>query len=191
MRVVFIHIHDDFSGSPFVLKDVIESTMSLDIDSKLWIGGGSGVLSDFVNRDFGYKLSSMKAISLVRFILVNFRLGIALYCHRKEIDVVYLNTTLTCFIGFIAHVCGLKVFYHIHEPWIRSKRLTKFAHHLINMSAHQIIVVSDYVANLFLDKSRIRLVPNRVRQELLDSSPTSFLDEDKYVTMICIQLQGD
>lgn len=118
--IVFAHLLNDFSGSPRVLKNVIDATLAVDKSSLLYIGtDGVGVLSNcgLPTKKYWYWRTGNKLGTLFTYFFSQLVLFFKLLSDR-DIDrnaVIYVNTLLPFGAALYAKVTGRRVIYHVHE----------------------------------------------------------------------------
>ena len=119
-RLIFVHLLNDFSGSPRVLKEVIGAVASTAGNAKLYIGSaGYGVLSTcpvMICR-FCYHRSSRRLITLFTYFYSQIVLFCKLLLDRtiEKDALMYVNTLLPFGAALYGKLTGRKVIYHVHE----------------------------------------------------------------------------
>jgi glycosyltransferase involved in cell wall biosynthesis len=146
--IVFVHLLNDFSGSPRVLKNTIEAVAEHSRHAKLYLGSyGDGFLSscDVPVARFGYVRSNQRILTLVSFLFSQIVLFIRLLCDRR-IDkdaVIYINTVLPFGAALYAKLTGRRVVYHVHEISVSPAILRYFLLKVVQMTSSVNIYVSD------------------------------------------------
>lgn len=146
--IVFIHLLNDASGSPRVLKSVISSLKNSEKKMLLYIGSdGSGILSEsgIEVRKFWYKRSRLKLITLFSYISSQFILFVRLMA-SGDIDrraIIYVNTMLPFGAALYGWLSGRRVIFHVHETSITPKPLKRFLVGVVRLTSMLNIYVSD------------------------------------------------
>ncbi|MBN2641601.1 MAG: glycosyltransferase family 4 protein [Victivallales bacterium] len=145
---VFVHLLNDFSGSPRVLKNTIDAVTEHSRHAKLYLGSyGDGFLSSCAIpvSHFGYVRSSQRFLTLISFLFSQMVLFLKLLCDRS-IDkdaVVYINTVLPFGAALYAKLSGRKVVYHVHEISVSPAILRFFLLKVVQLTSSVNIYVSD------------------------------------------------
>ena len=151
-KIVFIHLLNDFSGSPKVLSQVINTANQTEVDTYLYTcSGGTGFLSSVKAKcfSFPYKHFNNKFLTLLSFFTSQLILFFKLLKYRKDSDVVfYINTMLPFGAALAGKVLGKRVLYHIHETTIKPVILKRFLRSIIKMTASEVVFVSEYLRDV-------------------------------------------
>ena len=149
-KLVCIHLLNDYSGSPYVLSQVIDTLLSNkyppEID--LHVGSGSdGFLSPFKsNTDtYFYRRSNSKILTLVTFFVSQFILFFKLLKYRKKNVRFYINTILPFGGALAGWVMRKEVIYHVHETSVTPRFFKIFLRSIVNVTASKVIFVSQYL----------------------------------------------
>lgn len=175
-KVIFIHLLNDFSGSPRVLSQVIEETVKQGTEAELYTAGGQeGFLSNLKGvqtHTIPYQWHANKLLTLFAFIWSQVVLFAKLLQYRKQNTVFYINTVLPFGAALAAKLMNKPVIYHVHETSLRPLLLKRFLFGIAQITATQAIYVSHFLqekeplknvesmvvhnalANDFLQKSR-------------------------------------
>ncbi len=118
--IVFTHLYNDNSGSPRVLKSVINAAVATGNPTLLYIGSdGNGVLSDceLQIKNYWYWRTGNKLGTLFTYFFSQFILFFKLLSDRTidRYAVIYVNTLLPFGAALYGWVTRRKVVYHIHE----------------------------------------------------------------------------
>ncbi|GHA38905.1 glycosyltransferase family 4 protein [Photobacterium aphoticum] len=156
----FIHLYNDFSGSPRVLRDAIDATnSSLNVNKKvLYTSNNNGFLSNIANLDeveFFYRRAKSRWIQIIYYLLSQvclfFVVSRELLCCRKngdDINNVVIVNTLLPFGGAIASkIFADRVIYYIHESHVAPSILKKFLRWIVELTSDDVIFVSNYLLN--------------------------------------------
>lgn len=150
-KYIFIHLLNDFSGSPKVLSQVIMAAQKKGMAIALYTGkSASGFLSGLTanHHQYLYKRSENKWMTLVTFISSQIILFFKLLKYMNKDVVIYVNTMLPFGAGLAGFVMRKPVIYHVHETYLNPPMLKQFLRLVISWSAKKVIFVSNSVKNL-------------------------------------------
>lgn len=191
MRVIAIHLLNDYSGSPKVLKQLLTGWAKRDIELHLYTcNGREGFLSglpDVKYHFYWYRFMKNPLLRLLFLMTSQFLLAFKLLFSLKRNDVVYINTVLPFGAAIAGKIRGNKVIYHVHETSMKPIIFKKFLFGLLNLFADEVIYVSNFLANKEPVNIKKRVIHNVleegfVKQAMINKS--SHKDE-KIVLMIC------
>jgi glycosyltransferase involved in cell wall biosynthesis len=146
--IVFVHLLNDASGSPRVLKSVISSLRNSEENLLLYIGSdGSGFLTEcgIEVRKYWYKRSRLKLITLVNYLGSQIHLFLRLL-KSNEIErdaIIYINTVLPFGAALYGWITGRRVIFHLHETSISPRLLKRFLISIVQLTSKLNIYVSD------------------------------------------------
>jgi glycosyltransferase involved in cell wall biosynthesis len=170
ISLVFIHLLNDSSGSPKVLKETIGALRSSDIRAKLYLGSsGDGILSrcNIPITRYWYHRSAHRILTLFTY----FTSQIVLFCKLlgdRSIDktaIIYVNTLLPFGAALYGRLTGRKVIYHVHEISI-TPALLKY---LLTTIARITSSLNIYVSDAHMQALPIANVPARRVYNALDA----------------------
>ncbi len=147
-ELVFVHLLNDSSGSPRVLKETIGAVHSQKIRSKLYLGScGDGVLShcDIPISRYWYRRMEHRILTLFTYFFSQAVLFCKLLADRT-IDknaVIYVNTLLPFGAALYGRLTGRRVIYHVHEISINPAPLKYLLTTIARMTSSLNIYVSD------------------------------------------------
>lgn len=175
-KVVFVHLLNDFSGSPRVLKDVIESVESVEKEALLCVGSsGPGILSslNLPKKLFWYKRSSVRLLTFFSYFVSQLLLFVRLL-FAKEIAkdaIIYINTLLPFAAALYGKLTGRKVVYHLHEISLSPLLLKNFLLFVCRKTSTLNIYVSDsHMQQLPIEGVRRVRIYNTIDQQILADS---------------------
>jgi L-malate glycosyltransferase len=173
-RIIAVHLLNDRSGSPLVLRQALEA---LSEHNKVILytatPSGDGFLSDipFVEqRTLFYRWHKSKVITLAYFLISQLLLTIRLTSTLRKGDTVYVNTLLPFGAALAGYLRGTKVVYHIHETSIKPDILRSFLVAIARATGSRYLFVSKYVASMYP-------FPANRQQIIYNSLPTSFAQQ--------------
>ena len=191
MRVIAIHLLNDYSGSPKVLMQLLKGWTKKNIETHLYTCvGRKGFLSDIpkVNNHFyWYRFMENKLARLIVLFTSQFLLALQLIFILKKEDIVYVNTVLPFGAGIIGKLRGCKVIYHIHETSMKPKILKQFLFGIIKWSATEVVYVSKFLAAQEPLAIRKNVIYNVLEDSFVKESRLHLNCEklEKIVLMIC------
>ncbi|HEY6872887.1 MAG TPA: glycosyltransferase family 4 protein [Geobacteraceae bacterium] len=146
--LVFIHLLNDYSGSPKVLGETIAAVSAGRTQAKLYIGsGGDGFLSRCgipITR-YWYRRMEHRVLTLFTYFFSQAVLFCKLLSDRS-IDrnaVIYVNTLLPFGAALYGRLTGRRVIYHVHEISITPAPLKALLITIARMTSSLNIYVSD------------------------------------------------
>lgn len=173
-RIIAVHLLNDRSGSPFVLRQSLEVLAAAGYRVELFTAtpSGDGFLSHIPgvkeHRIF-YRWSTSKWFTLMMFCYSQFLLFMKVLWHINKKDIVYINSLLPFGAALAAKLRGCKVLYHIHEVSIKPALLKQFLLGVANLTAARGIFVSDDL--------RKRTAFRPAASVVYNSLPASFIQE--------------
>lgn len=147
------HLLNDFSGSPMVLRQVAETVLKNGDNVTIVSSDGEGFLSNISGANYkniNYRWSPNKFLTLFNFFWTQFRLFIYVLGLPKSAG-VYVNTLLPFGSACAAHLRGMEVIYHLHEPQVQPPILFRLLKKVAKQTSQRQIYVSNYLANVLSD----------------------------------------
>ena len=165
-HIVCFHLFNDYSGSPKVLKTVIEGLLEKGYNIDLVTSRG-GVLDELKGkenlrlRQYNYKFSRNIAIRAMRYAWVQLLVFfMALGYMFKRNTVIYINTILPVGAAIGGRMACKKVVYHYHENAKAKSTTYRILAKIMQLIASDIICVSQYQRSFLRRKKRVHIVPN-------------------------------
>lgn len=165
-HIVCFHLYNDYSGSPKVLKMVLEGMLRKGYRIDL-VSSKGGVLDELLHypnlrkHSYLYRFSSNGAVTMLRYCIV--QLYTFLFAFRwmfcKD-TVFYINTLLPAGPALAGKLMGKRVVYHYHENAFVKGAFYKVLAAMMERLAHSIICVSEYQASFLKCKKKVTVVPN-------------------------------
>lgn len=173
-RIIAVHLLNDFSGSPFVLRQSLEALVKKGYAVELLTAtpGESGFLSDIegvTTYPVFYKWSPNKWMTLLLFLYSQLYLFCKVLFKARRSDIVYVNSLLPFGAALAAWIKGAKVLYHIHEVSIKPALLKRFLLAIASFTASKGIFVSKDLQQRTKFQGKSAVVYN--------SLPVSFIQE--------------
>ncbi|MDO4163937.1 MAG: glycosyltransferase family 4 protein [Bacteroides sp.] len=167
-HIVCFHLFNDYSGSPKVLKMVLEGLLKKGrrIDLTTSEGGVLDELSGYgglQRHTYSYRFSSNPAVTIWRYCRTQLRTFVEAFRYRKQGDVTfYINTLLPVGPAMAGRMMGKRVVYHYHENAFAKGAFYKILARAMQGLAHEIVCVSDYQASFLERKKGVTVIPNAV-----------------------------
>ena len=165
-RIVCFHLFNDYSGSPKVLRMVLEGVLNKGYRVDL-VSSKGGVLDELLHypnlrkHSYPYRFSSNGAVTMLRYGLVQlftFFLSFRwMFC--KDV-VFYINTLLPVGPALAGRMMGKRVVYHYHENAFVKGAFYKMLAAMMERLANRIICVSEYQASFLICKEKVTVIPN-------------------------------
>lgn len=165
-RIVCFHLFNDYSGSPKVLRMVLEGVLNKGYRVDL-VSSKGGVLDELLHypnlrkHSYPYRFSSNGAVTMLRYGLVQlftFFLSFRwMFC--KDV-VFYINTLLPVGPALAGRLMGKRVVYHYHENAFVKGTFYKMLAAMMERLANRIICVSEYQASFLICKEKVTVIPN-------------------------------
>lgn len=172
-HIVCFHLFNDYSGSPKVLKTVLNGLLDRGYAVDL-VSSRGGVLDELAHPNlkrkftYHYRFSSNPAITLLRYATIQVYTFFVAFRYLFSKDVVfYINTILPVGAALAGWLTGKKVVYHYHENAFVKGRFYRFLAWAMQKMAAEIICVSAYQASFLKRKKHVRVVPNALPSEFM------------------------
>lgn len=165
MRIVAVHLLNDFSGSPKVLRQLLDAWVKAGLDVHLFTAGGkNGFLSGLQGVEyhpFWYRWKANPFARLVTYSISQMLLFYKAYRMLQKEDLLYVNTVLPYSAALAGKLRGCRIVYHLHETTVNPPILKRFLFGVVKWAATEAICVSRYMAqNLDLGDKRLHILNN-------------------------------
>lgn len=148
---IFVHLLNDFSGSPKVLSQVVRAVQSKNSEIALYTGNQTnGFLSNLTpnHQNFSYRRFENRYFTLFSFLFSQAILFLKLLKYWRKDVTIYVNTMLPFGAALAGKLMRKPVIYHIHETTITPPGLKLFLRMVIHFTSHKNVFVSHSVKNL-------------------------------------------
>ena len=146
-RILFVHLLNNYTGSPKVLYNELKSLgKNKTYEISLLTSRTDGILSNIEGVRYYYnyyKWSNKKIFLAFLFILSQIKSFFFVLIHKY--DIIYVNTVLPFGAALAAKIKGCRIIYHVHEIYIKPSLIKRFYYIVMRNCAHKIICVSKYV----------------------------------------------
>lgn len=191
MRIIAVHLLNDYSGSPKVLMQLLKGWSKKNIDCHLFTcSGRDGFLSNIdniKNHFYWYRFAKNPIIRLLFLTTSQLLLFMKLIFFLKKKDVVYVNTVLPFGAGIAGKIRGCKVIYHIHETSMKPLLLKKFLFGILKWCASEVVYVSKFLAHQEPVNIKKHVLYNVLEKDFVQkaSSNKNKSKATKIILMIC------
>lgn len=173
-HIVCFHLFNDYSGSPKVLKMVLEGLLKEGYQVDLVTSKG-GVLDELTGHgnlhihSYRYHFSSNPVLTMCRYAMVQvYTFLVALKLALRKDVVFYINTLLPVGPALAGRLTGKHVVYHYHENAFVKGIFYKSLAWCMQRLSSGIVCVSAYQASFLPQKGKVTVVPNALPKELAD-----------------------
>ena len=174
-NIVCFHLFNDYSGSPKVLKTVVEGLLEKGYKVDLVTSRG-GVLDELKGhnglrmRQYSYKFSRNSIARLLRYAWVQLQVFfIALGYIFKRDTVIYINTILPVAAALGGRIAFKRVVYHYHENAKAKSTAYRILAKIMQWIASDIICVSQYQRSFLRRKKKVYVIPNALQRKFTDN----------------------
>lgn len=191
MRIVAIHLLNDYSGSPKVLMQLLKCWTKNNLETILYTcGGREGFLSNIPKvkkYSYWYRFAENKIIRLFFLLTSQFILAAKLVFQLKKTDIVYINTVLPFGAALAGKLRGCKVIYHIHETSVKPLLLKRILFFIVKITAYEVVYVSHFLANQEDMRLKKTILYNVLENDFQKIANQHFkpVKPSKIVLMIC------
>lgn len=154
MKYLYVHINNDFSGSSYAMKAIIESHqlrsyfLMTDFHKDGFLKRNDTRVC--INVSYSFLGKGIKTVfQIIRYSFSSTFKLVWLFINSK-VDVVYINTILPWTSGLMGKIFGKRVIYHIHEYYLNPSFLVKFYLFILKITADEIVYVSEYTRDRYL-----------------------------------------
>lgn len=175
-KIVCYHLFNDYSGSPKVLRNVLEGLLKRGYEVDLYTSRG-GILDSLDGaeesergtqkypglhiRHFSYNFSSNPVVTMMRYSLAQIKIFVkALRYMFKSNTVFYVNTILPFGAALAGRLIGKSVVYHYHENAYVKSGFYRALTGVMQRLADSIICVSAHQASYLGRKEGVTVIPN-------------------------------
>lgn len=150
MKILFVHLLNNYTGSPKVLRQLLYSfSNNSEYECHLLTSKTEGFLSGLENVSYHYNCYSWSDNKFCLAIKLFFAHVIIFFkvLLFKKVDVVYINTILPFSASVAARLRRIPIVYHVHEVYVKPNAMHKLCFNIMKLTAKKYICVSDYVKN--------------------------------------------
>ena len=199
-RIIAVHLLNDRSGSPLVLRQALEvlAEAGYAIDLLTATPGAPGFLSDLPGATIHalpYRWSARAWRTLLQFVLVQCLIFWKVLSLASKDSIVYVNTLLPAGAALAARCRGARVVYHLHEVSLRPALLRRLLCAVASRTAHQALYVSEHVRTalaLALPTARQTVVYNSLAPTFIVEASRALLplaSPEQFVVLMACSLR--
>ena len=191
-HIICFHLFNDYSGSPKVLKTVLEGLLAKGYRIDL-ISSAGGILDELSHPNlkrrftYRYRFSSRPAVTMLRYAAVQIYTFFVAFRYLFDREAVfYVNTILPAGPAAAGWLMRKKVVYHYHENAFIKGRFYRLLAGLMQRLADEIICVSAYQASFLGRKSHVTVIPNALPAEFvsrLHPNPSEAFDRKRVLML--------
>lgn len=173
MKIYAVHLLNDYSGSPKVLKQLIKGWVKNKLEVVLVTNQDQTGFLSKLDCDFqqvNYELGSSKISKLIKLFVSQLRLFFKLLLTLNKEDLVYVNTVLPFGAAIAGKLKGCRVIYHIHETSITPAVFKKILFGVVKWSATEVVYVSNFIANQEPIDVKSYILYNAIETEFLNKA---------------------
>lgn len=174
-KLVCFHLFNDFSGSPKVLRMVIEGLANKGIRIDVITSRGEGALSGLAKRkgvrinQYTYRFWSNGLVTMLRYCGVQLYTFLLVFRYLFSRNTVfYINTILPVGAALAGKLMGKRVVYHYHEDAGTKGGFYRLLAGIMQKVASEIICVSEYQRSFLKRKEGVYVVPNAVSKTFVE-----------------------
>ena len=173
-RIICFHLFNDYSGSPKVLRMVLEGLLKKGhrVDLVSSNGGVLDELGKYPNlkkHSYRYTFSGNALLTMLRYMAIQFYTFLLAFRYLFCRDCVfYINTLLPVGPALAGRIMGKRVIYHYHENAFAKGAFYQTLAWAMQRLAHEIICVSVYQASFLKRKKDVVVIPNALPRDFTD-----------------------
>lgn len=165
MKIVAFHLFNDYSGSPKVLKMVLEGLLKQDYQIEVVTSKG-GVLDELKSDNvrhhhYSYHFSMNPVVTMIRYTFAQLYTFFFAFRYIFKKDVVfYINTILPVGPALAGRLMGKRVVYHYHENAYAKSGFYSALANIMQKIATDIMCVSAFQRGYIKREKNVTVVPN-------------------------------
>jgi glycosyltransferase involved in cell wall biosynthesis len=147
-KIAFVHLYNDYSGSPRVLSSIVQSFLEKKIGTRIISSSSEGFLSKLNGAEYSYvpyRFIPFKPAALALYLYCQVLFFFKVLFLPASYKTIYINTMHPFGAALAAIIRGNHVIFHVHETSIRPALLKKFLRRIIQFTANDIIYVSNFL----------------------------------------------
>lgn len=180
MKILFIHLLNNYTGSPKVLSQEIKLIQEKDEDYEISLltSNTEGFLSNINGITYyynGYKWINNKVLLTFLFFVSQIQMFFFILLHSK-FDIIYINTVVPFGAALAAKIKNMKIIYHVHEIYIKYNFIKRVYYKTMEKCSTKIFCVSNYVKeNLPCSKEKASVIYNPANNNKLNYDINEYL----------------
>ncbi|MBL6449865.1 glycosyltransferase family 4 protein [Fulvivirga sp. 29W222] len=146
-KIICVHLLNDFSGSPNVLRNAID-ILGENYEIELYTNKGEGFLSNLnvKYRYINYRFYKFPLFTIVALLIAQTQLFFKIIVnHYNDNCIVLVNTVYPFSASIAGKILKKKVIYYVHEVRLRNWLMDKLTFKIASICSDYIIYVSQYL----------------------------------------------
>jgi glycosyltransferase involved in cell wall biosynthesis len=174
VKIVFVHLLNNFSGSPKVLSLIVDEFVGLGYDIDLITSKTDGFLSNI--KGVRYKYNNYKWITdsifktALYLMLSQVKLFFMILFYPSKNTVFYINTISPVGAVVACKITKKKFIYHVHENMMQNKPVYILYRNIYKICNKKSIFVSNYLKSVALSSKNSIVVYNTLDYEFIKRS---------------------
>jgi glycosyltransferase involved in cell wall biosynthesis len=167
-KIICFHLYNDYSGSPRVLKMILEGLQKEGYSIEIITSKG-GILDQLKDlkgikiRYYKYHYSTNKLKTAINYLFIQLYTFFLAFTYIFNRNILfYINTILPVGPAFAGFIMRKEVIYHCHENINTSNKLYTLLGAIMSKIANKIICVSKYQSTQITTHKQIYIIPNSV-----------------------------
>lgn len=152
MKILFVHLLNNFTGSPRVLSNLLDK-LSKDhtLECHLLTSYSKGALSNIDNVSYHYNFYNWKTNKIILSLKLLFSQIYQFFfvLFSRNYKLLYINTILPFGAAFASKIRRIRCVYHIHEYYPNPNLMQKICVFFAKKCASEVIFVSEYLKNCY------------------------------------------
>lgn len=172
-NIACFHLYNDYSGSPKVLRNVLEGLLDKQYTIHVVTSGTGGVLDELkgsahIKYDyFPYSPSRNMVVWVFSLLYAQMCLFFKAL-KRRDCSVFYINTIMPVGAALAGKLLGKKIVYHYHENAYVKSAFYRMLYKIMLLVADDIICVSNHQRTFLPDRHNISVVYNALPRSFTD-----------------------
>lgn len=171
MKITAFHLYNDYSGSPKVLRNVIEGLLKKNHKITIITSNTNGALDNLFENNlnynyFSYRPSNNKFLWLCYFIWAQLCLFVKAFKYNDS-HVFYINTIMPVGAAIAGKLLNKRIVYHYHENAFIKSSYYRLLYRIMLAIADKIICVSKYQRSFLPKSNNISVVYNALPESFI------------------------
>lgn len=191
--IIFFHLFNNYSGSPKVLRQIIEYFVGEGFSIVLITNRTEGFLSNIPNIKYNYvnyKWSENKLITLIYFVFAQIQIFIKTLYYINSNATFYINTITPIGALWGSKIIRKKTICHVHENYINKNIVNRICEFSFELTSPKAIFVSQYLKDKYSNhKNESIVVYNYLEKEFIKRAVYFTKNQsqikDNIILMVC------
>ena len=183
MRILFVHLLNNFTGSPRVLANFLEEYTGNGDEIHLLTSNTEGCLSNINGIIYHKNFYSWKTnkILLTGLFIISQIYQFFFVLFGKKYDCVYINTILPFGAAFAAKLRKEKIIYHVHEYYPKPHLMQKICVYFLKKTSNKTIFVSQYLESCYKDLTSDKIVIHNSVSKKFHEDAGNYIGQSEYL----------